>query len=108
MDRTTLINSRSKWNLADFQKQKFIDGVRNRSLDLHYAGDGEINLVPLDHARWFAGLVGQLTPQQIARAFETAGGSPAEVKGYQQKLLEKIAELKAAVAPLPAEAAERD
>jgi hypothetical protein len=108
MDRTALFNTRSKWNLADFQKQKFIDGVRNRSLDLHYAGDGEINLVPLDHARWFARLAGQLTPEQIAQAFESAGASPAEVKGYQQKLLDKIAELKAVIALLPAETAQRD
>ena len=61
-----------------------------------------------DHARWFARLAGQLTPQQIAQAFESAGASPADVEGYQQKLLDKIAELKAAVASLPAESARRD
>ena len=92
-----LIRSRTKWNLEDFQEQEFIDRVAAGSVDLHFAGDGAINLVPLDHARWFAGLVGQLTPEQVRAAFEVAGATPAEIDGFATRLLQKIAELKTAV-----------
>jgi hypothetical protein len=33
----------------------------------------------------------------VRRAFESAGASPQEVEGYSTRLLEKIAELQAAV-----------
>ena len=92
-----LIRSRTKWNLEDFREQEFIDRVSGGSLDLHFSGDGAINLVPLDHARWFAGLVTQLTPEQVRQAFEVAGASPAEVDGFSARLLEKIKELRTAV-----------
>jgi len=97
MDRAALIRQRTKWNLEDFQEQKFIDRVADGSLDLHYAGDGAINLVPLNHARWFAGLASQLTPEQVRAAFGAAGATPEEVDGFATRLLQKITELKTAV-----------
>ena len=71
----------------------FIDRATKESLDLHFAGDGSIDLVPIEHARWFTGLVTQLTPEQVRQAFEAAGATPAEVDGFSAKLLAKIGEL---------------
>lgn len=90
-----LIKSRSKWNLADFQTDGFIERVKGGELELDYSGYEPTawNLVPLDHARWFAGLAAQLTPAQIRRAFEAAGATGAEADGFSAKIAEKIAEL---------------
>lgn len=93
MDRATLIRRRNKWRLEDFNAQKFIDRATKESLDLHFAGDGAIDLVPIEHAQWFAGLVTQLTPEQVRQAFEAAGAMPAEVDGFSARLLAKIREL---------------
>jgi len=93
------ISNHSKWVLEHFQKEPFIDKVENGFLDLAHDGfDPDIERVPLDHARWFAGLASQLTRAQLRRAFESAGAAPAEINGYSTKLVEKIEELKKAAA----------
>jgi hypothetical protein len=91
--------SHNKWDLDDFRKYRFIDGVSGGSLKLHYSGrsSGVIKTVPLDHARWFAGIVGQLSDNQLRAAFKAAGASEAEVTGFAERLREKIDELKATV-----------
>jgi hypothetical protein len=93
MGRSAVVRQRTKWSLEDFKEQAFIDRATKQSLDLHFAGDGAIDLVPIEHARWFANLVTQLTPEQIRRAFEAAGATPAEVDGFSARLLAKIREL---------------
>ena len=93
MDRSGLVRRRTKWRLDDFREQAFIDRVTKESLDLHFAGDGTIDLVPIEHARWFTRLVTQLTPAQVRQAFEAAGATPAEVDGFSARLLAKISEL---------------
>lgn len=91
--------SKTKWNVDDFRRQGFIDGASGGSLKLHYSGKMRSSLksVPLEHARWFAGIVGQLTDNQLRAAFKAAGASEAEVTGFAARLREKINELKAAV-----------
>jgi hypothetical protein len=90
---------RSKWNLEDFQKEEFIEKVEDGLLDLDYEGYGGINKVPLEHARWFAGLVSQLTDRQLADAFRAAGATPAEIQGFSARLRAKIQQLQQATAP---------
>ena len=97
MDRAALVRHRTKWSLEDFRKQKFIDRATKEFLDLHFTGDGAIDLVPMAHARWFAGLVTQLTAEQLRQAFEVAGATPEEVDGFSARLLEKINLLNSAV-----------
>lgn len=92
------IVKRGRWDLEDFKTQKFIDGVSGNTLDLHYKGGARsINKVPIEHARWFARLASQLSEQQVRRAFEAAGATPAEVAGFSARLMEKIRELQTAV-----------
>jgi hypothetical protein len=92
------IVKRGRWDLEDFKAQKFIDGVSGNMLDLHYRGGARsINKIPLEHARWFAGLASQLTESQVRRAFEAAGATQAEIDGFSSRIMEKIRELQAAV-----------
>ena len=92
------ISNKSKWNLAHFREEKFISKVDGATLFLAYDGfDPDFDRVPLEHARWFAGLVAQLTTAQLRRAFEAAGAAPEQVEGYSTKLIEKIAALQQAV-----------
>lgn len=89
----TLPNMRSKWNLADFQKEQFVEGVDGSDLNLDYEGWARIDKVPLEHARWFAGLASQLTDEQLKAAFRAAGAKDEEINGFSARLREKIAEL---------------
>jgi hypothetical protein len=89
----------SKWNLDDYNKQGFIDGVSGGRLKLHYRGRSQslFRSVPVEHAKWFAGIVDRLTDDQFRDAFRAAGGSPVEIDGFTKRLRQKINELKAAV-----------
>jgi hypothetical protein len=91
--------SHSKWDLDDFRRVPFLDGVSGGMLTLAYrGGEKTIGRVPLEHARWFATLASQLSEAQIRRAFEAAGATPQEVDGFTAKLVEKIAALRAVTA----------
>jgi hypothetical protein len=93
-----VITNHSKWNLEHFKEDGFIEKVSDGNLHLAYDGfDPDFDRVPLEHARWFAGLASQLTHAQIRRAFEAAGAPPEHVEGFSAKLAEKIAALKTAV-----------
>ena len=89
----------SKWNLADYNRQGFIDGVSSNRLKLHYRGrsQGAFRDVPLDHARWFAGVIGRLTDVQLREAFRAGAGTPQEIEGFTARLRQKINELRTAV-----------
>jgi hypothetical protein len=91
--------SHTKWDLADFQKQAFLDGVSGGQIKLHYSGkmSSTLKSVPVEHARWFAGIIGQLTDAQIQDAFKAAGASAAETDGFSRRIRQKINELKSAV-----------
>ena len=95
------LGRRSKWNLADYIDEDFIESVENGQLKLDHEGfgKGEFGLVPIEHARWFAALAGQIAVEQLRRIFDAAGAAPSEIDGYSTKLAAKIAELNAAVTP---------
>lgn len=91
--------SHTKWDLADYNKQAFLDGVSGGHVKLHYSGKmgSSLKSVPVEHARWFAGVIGQLTDAQIRDAFKAAGASPAETDGFARRIRQKISELQSAV-----------
>lgn len=84
---------RTKWDIDDFGKEGFIDGVSEGVVDLDYDGYGGISKVPLGHARWFAALAAQLTDPQLRDAFRAAGASPAEIDAFAARLRARINEL---------------
>jgi hypothetical protein len=87
----------SRWNLEDFGKHEFIDGVTSDRINFHYEGSPRIDLVPVEYARWFSGLASQLTDAQVRRAFEASGAPTAEVDGFSARVIAKIQELQHAV-----------
>lgn len=92
------ISNHSKWNLEDYQAEGFIEKVEDGVVHLDYDGiESDMDRVPLEHARWFASLVSQLTHDQVRRAFEAAGAVPAEVDGFSQRFMAKVRELQAVV-----------
>jgi hypothetical protein len=93
-----LLSKHSKWNLDDYKSEKLVEKVTGGELHLDYDGmEPGVDHIPLEHARWFASLLGQLTPEQVRRAFEAAGASPQEIEGFSTLFVGKIAELQAAV-----------
>jgi hypothetical protein len=88
----------TKWNVRDYQEQRFLDGVHDGRLRLHFRGEVSLPDIPLEHARWFSDLVSQLTPAQIRAAFESAGATPDETAGFAARFEQKVRELQAAVA----------
>ena len=55
-----------------------------------------LDRVARDHARWFSGIVSELTEAQVRQAFETAGATPEEVNGFAAVIMRRIAALKEA------------
>jgi hypothetical protein len=90
--------SHTKWDVNDYSKQAFISGVSGGKLQLNYSGKmgSSLKSVPIEHARWFAGIIGQLTDEQIRDAFKAAGATDQEVSGFSARIRHKINELKAA------------
>lgn len=97
LGKTGSVFSHTKWDVDKFSKQPFLDGVSGNTVKLHYSGKMSAGAsVPLDHARWFAGIVGQLTDDQLRQAFKAAGATPAEIEGFAMQMRRKINELKGA------------
>jgi hypothetical protein len=92
------LTSHSKWQLADYRQERFIDAVKDDEVEFDFDGlESNMESVPLEHARWFAALAGELTPSQIRRAFEAAGAMPAEVDGFSAIVIARINQLRDAV-----------
>jgi hypothetical protein len=87
-----------KWTLSEYEKDRLVAGVEGDTLILDYQAYGTPpTRVPLEHARWFANLVGRLSEAQVRAAFNAAGATPQEVDGYTRKFLAKVSELRNAV-----------
>jgi hypothetical protein len=99
LGKTGSFAGRSKWDVNDFGRQAFLERGSGNSLKLHYSGkmSSSLKTIPLEHARWFAGIIGQLSDEQLRAAFKAAGATEAEINGFAARLRQKINELKAAV-----------
>ncbi len=92
------LTSHSKWQLDDYRQEGFIDAVKDDEVEFDFDGlESNMESVPLEHARWFAALAGELTPSQIRQAFEAAGATPAEVDGFSAVVIARINQLRDAV-----------
>jgi hypothetical protein len=100
------LSKHSKWNLEHYREEGFVDKVDAEEVELDFDGlESGMEDVPLQDARWFAGLLGQLTPAQVRQAFDASGATPAEADGFTAVVLARIAQLQAAVgvtSPTPA------
>jgi hypothetical protein len=91
--------SHNKWDLKDYSKQKLVEKAGKKKIDFTYGGvmSGMLEKMPVAHVKWFASIVGQLSPKQLQDAFKAAGASDAEVAGFASAIKLRIDELTAAV-----------
>lgn len=108
--------SRSRGNLKDYEKSRFISKTTSGYVDFvmhsrppffaifdvpYYVKRTHIESIPkhipLDDARWFSGWLSQLSDRQIEDAFRSAGYSPTEVRGFANVVRKRILELRNAV-----------
>ena len=93
-----LLGDRTKWDLEHYRGQDFLAGADARTLKLNHRSCHPFDQkIPIEHARWFAGLVSQLQESQVRRAFEAAGANAAEVAGFTAAFTAKVTEIVAAV-----------
>lgn len=88
----------SRWNLQDYRSSRFIHKVVMNRLEFGDALMGNTLVsVPVAHARWFAGLITLLTPEQVRRAFEASGATEGEIQGFSAEVVDRLQELREAV-----------
>jgi len=105
--------TRSKSNLRDYQRSKFVQNVKPESVDFFLSSrplfftvfdapnyvtrtkmQSVAKHIPRTHAQWLGRLLGQLSAEQIRDCFRASGYSPAEVEGYAKVVQGRIAEVK--------------
>lgn len=94
-DRSKSRSGRSVNKPKDFAKAEFVKGVNNGIIELDYRGMGEdlIKGVPVEHARWLADMLMQLSDKQIGDAFRAANYSAENVGLLTQSLKARINDL---------------
>jgi hypothetical protein len=88
--------SRSKNNPDDYSKSKLIHEIeKDGKIDLAYGGrnKGLLNDIRIEHGRWLADLLLQLSDKQIEDAFRAANYSEEEIKTLVTGVKNKIYEL---------------
>lgn len=90
----------TRWNLEHYREDdEFILRADDRFVELYYRPDGQDRVrIPIAHARWFSALASGLTEAQLLRAFEAAQTPDEQARGFTARLMQKIAELRDAVA----------
>ena len=106
--------SRSKSDLKDYQKSKFIQKEREEDVDFtmhsrplfitainvrNYETRTRMEKVtkhiPRKDAQWLGEVLGRLSEEQVRDCFRAAGYGPSEVEGYTHEVLKRVSELKA-------------
>jgi len=103
---------RSKDNLRDYRRTKFIQKVKPEEVDFFLSSrpffltavdvpnyvtrtkmQGIVKHISRTHAKWLGQLLAQLSTEQIHDCFRAAGYSPAEVAGFAKVVQGRIADL---------------
>jgi hypothetical protein len=95
---------RSVNNPEDYSKTPFIQGVRDGQIELVFNtfNDHLIHGVKVEHGRWLADLLMQLSDKQISDAFRAANYKPEEITILTNAFRKRINELDAATKPVVA------
>lgn len=82
---------------ADYASDKFIEGVQGGRVRFSYEGKNKAIMqdVTVEDARWLAGILSQLTDQQIADAFRAANYNDEEVRLLTTSVRARIDQLAA-------------
>lgn len=87
-------NNGTRWDVQDYLEGKFLAGAADGQIRFRNALAGETPFaVPIEHARWFAGLASHLEDYQVRRAFTAAGATAGESQGFSKQIIKRIAEL---------------
>ena len=103
---------RSKNNLRDYARTKFIQKVKPEGVDFHMSSrpffltaidvpnyvtrtkmQDIAKDIPRTHAKWLGQLLGQLSTEQIRDGFRAAGYSPREAAGFAKVVQARIRDL---------------
>ena len=89
-------NRQSRWDLEQYRTTKYVSGVvKGTQLQFQFPlRESELVVIPIEHARWFSGLVSQLTDAQLRQAFEAAGATPEQRAAFAEAVKTKILELR--------------
>ena len=88
----------TRWNIADYTEARFVGRVVQNRLEFRHPIMGNAPLaIPIAHARWFVGMLSQLTEAQIQQAFHAAGASALEVDQFSNQVARRIGDLKSAL-----------
>jgi hypothetical protein len=84
--------TRSRNNPEDYEKAKFIDGVKDGYVDFRYGGKnrGILDKITVSEAKWIGKLLSRLSEQQISDAFRAANYSREEVEMLTSAVRERI------------------
>lgn len=94
----SILRKPTRWNLEHYAGQRLVrSAVGGKVTFRHRPHDMQPVEVPLDHAKWFVGLISQLSAEQVRQAFEAAGAPLAEIEGFSAAVIARIEELRAAV-----------
>jgi hypothetical protein len=87
--------TRSRNNPEKYAKSNFFEKVKGDRVVLHFGGKnrGLLNDVRVNDAQWIAGLLSQLTDQQIRDAFRAANYTPSQVNVLAREVRERANEL---------------
>lgn len=85
----------NRWVLEEYREAPLLSGVRLNKLVFRNPLLGSEPLaIPLSHARWFEAMSTQLTDEQIRKAFEASGASPAEIAGFSAAVRSRLTEIR--------------
>jgi hypothetical protein len=103
---------RSKNNLRDYRRTKFVQKVKPEEVDFFMSSrpffltaidvpnyvtrtkmQDIAKHIPRTHAKWLGQLLGQLSAEQIRDCFRAGGYSPQEVTGFAKVVERRIADL---------------
>src|SRR5215204_5881345 len=101
-DKSEGRSGRSVNKPEDYAGSKFIKQIRDGMIEFDYRGKAEnlVKTVKVEHGRWLADLLLQLTDKQIEDAFRAANYKPEDVKLLTRAFKARINELDEATKPV--------
>lgn len=87
--------TRSRNNPEDYQKAKFVEGVKGNIVNFRYGGKKReiFDDITVAQARWIGEWLSRLSRNQITDAFRAANYSPEEVETLTEAVLDRVEQL---------------
>jgi hypothetical protein len=90
---------REKWDADGFMDQSddFIKGVKNGMVEFGYSGQHTESIkdgIPVEHVRWIASVLAQLSDAQIESALKASGASTSETQTFATALRVRLNRMK--------------